>query len=212
MCVHDAPHQLRDRDAEALGFLAQEGELGVGERYDLLLHTGSIPRDAYVNPVVFNIGCGPVRIEGAIGVDLHAVGGVDVQADILALPFRDGVADRIVADHVLEHVDQRLTFAVLREAGRVLRPGGAIEVGVPDLADYCRHWLEAGSDVMTKADLLRGIYGGQFHAGEYHRSGWDAALLTDVLATAGFTDVSIGADDGPWRMEGFCIKATGVKA
>lgn len=161
---------------------------------------------------VLNLGAGPLRLDGEIGVDLYPVAGADVQADLVALPFVDGCADRVRLDHVLEHIDQRLTFAVLLEAGRVLKPGGAIEVGVPDLADYCRHWLEAGSDAMTKADLLRGIYGGQFHPGEYHRSGWDADLLVDVLATAGFRDVVVGTDDGAWRMEGFSIKATGVKS
>lgn len=162
--------------------------------------------------VNLNLGAGPLRLPGEVGVDLHPTAGADVRGDLVALPFVDGCADRVRLDHVLEHVDQRLTLAVLLEAARVLRPGGAIEVGVPDLTDYCRHWLEAGADAMTKADLLRGIYGGQFHAGEYHKSGWDADLLVDVLTTAGFTDVAVGTDDGPWRMEGFSIKATGVKA
>lgn len=161
--------------------------------------------------VALNLGAGPLRLDGEIGVDLYPTAGADVQADLVALPFVARCADHVRADHVLEHVDQRLTLAVLLEAARVLKPGGVIEVGVPDLADYCRHWLDAGSDAMTKADLLRGIYGGQFHPGEYHRSGWDADLLVDMLGTAGFTDVEVGADDGPWRLEGFCIKATGKK-
>lgn len=161
--------------------------------------------------IVLNLGCGPLRLEGEIGVDLHPTAGADVQADILRLPFRDGAADRVRADHVLEHLPTRLAVAVLLEARRVLKPGGTVVVGVPDLADYCRAWLDPAADAHEKAVLLRGIYGGQSHDGEYHQSGFDRATLADLLAAVGFADVVVGPDEGPYRTEGFCICATGVR-
>ncbi len=49
--------------------------------------------------------------------------------DATALPFPDGVFDRVIAAEVLEHVpsDQR----ALSEIARVLRPGGLLAVTVP---------------------------------------------------------------------------------
>jgi SAM-dependent methyltransferase len=52
-----------------------------------------------------------------------------VCGDATAMPFSDGVFDRVIAAEVLEHVpaDQR----ALREIARVLRPGGLLAVTVP---------------------------------------------------------------------------------
>jgi len=162
--------------------------------------------------VVLNVGCGPTRIVGEIGVDLHPTGGCDVQADLMALPFADGSVDAVRLDHVLEHLDQRLGVAALLEARRVLKQGGDIRVGVPDLSAYFAAWLDGPADHATRAALLRGIYGGQTHEGEYHRSGYDAATLKDLLEAVGFAVTGVRDDDGPFRTEGFCIAATGVKA
>ena len=162
--------------------------------------------------VALNVGCGPTRIAGEIGVDLHPTGGCDVQADLMALPFADGSVDAIRLDHVLEHLDQRHGVGALSEARRVLRPGGRIVVGVPDVWRYFHVWVTKTPIPSHKAMLLRGIYGGQTHAGEYHRSGWDAHLLQDVLEAVGFHDIHVRDDDGPFRTEGYCITATGVKA
>lgn len=162
--------------------------------------------------VALNVGCGPVRFAGEVGVDLHPTGGCDVQADLLALPFRDGSVDAVRLDHVLEHLEQAVAVRALLQAWRVLRAGGRIVVGVPDLAAYCAEWLDGSSSPAARAMLVRGIYGGQTHPGEYHRSGWDALMLRDLLAAVGFEQVAVREDDGPFRTEGYCITASGVKA
>ena len=52
-----------------------------------------------------------------------------VSGDATAMPFGDGVFDRVIAAEVLEHIhdDQR----ALHEIARVLRPGGLLAVTVP---------------------------------------------------------------------------------
>jgi len=56
-------------------------------------------------------------------------GGVDVAADITALPFRDASFDAVLCSHVLEHVEDDRT--AMAELARVLRPGGWLVVLVP---------------------------------------------------------------------------------
>jgi 2-polyprenyl-6-hydroxyphenyl methylase/3-demethylubiquinone-9 3-methyltransferase len=67
-----------------------------------------------------------------VGLDLSATalplarehGVAPVRGDVLRLPFRDGVADVVVAGEVLEHVSDPARLVV--EACRVLRPGGTL--------------------------------------------------------------------------------------
>lgn len=97
---------------------------------------------------VLEVGCGPRKtaVEWT-GVDLVPGGrngttgnarGRPSQADVAAkgqrLPFRDGAFGAVVARHNLEHyVD---LVEVLDEWRRVVRPGGALVVVVPDEDTY----------------------------------------------------------------------------
>jgi glycosyltransferase involved in cell wall biosynthesis/SAM-dependent methyltransferase len=53
-----------------------------------------------------------------------------VEGDAAALPFRDGTLDAVTLVSVLDHTTQPL--AAVREAARVLRPGGVLVVRVPN--------------------------------------------------------------------------------
>ena len=101
---------------------------------------------------LLEIGCGTApllvaaapRYSSMVGVDIAfrwlvvakkrlAEAGLDLPlicACAEALPFPDGIFDRVVADSVLEHVqDQR---KVLRESYRVLSPAGCLFVSTPN--------------------------------------------------------------------------------
>ncbi|MEN9935472.1 MAG: hypothetical protein RLZZ387_2051 [Chloroflexota bacterium] len=53
------------------------------------------------------------------------------------LPFRDGVADAVVASHVLEHMPGIAeATGLVAEMARIVRPGGTLVVTTPDLLWY----------------------------------------------------------------------------
>lgn len=56
---------------------------------------------------------------------------VDIRADVTRLPFEDARWDLVICSHVLEHVVD--DTAAIRELRRVLRPGGALLVMVPQV-------------------------------------------------------------------------------
>jgi len=75
------------------------------------------------------IGGAGRSVEGYINLDLFPMTGVDVAADAEALPFPDGVFQRVECDAVLEHV--RDPRRVMSEIRRVLAPGGYAHLVTP---------------------------------------------------------------------------------
>ncbi|MBD0690245.1 class I SAM-dependent methyltransferase [Streptomyces sp. CBMA123] len=52
------------------------------------------------------------------------------------LPFADASVDWVYAEHLIEHVTLPVAVGWLREARRILRPGGVLRLTTPDLARY----------------------------------------------------------------------------
>jgi ubiquinone/menaquinone biosynthesis C-methylase UbiE len=87
------------------------------------------------------------------------------------LPFRDGAFDTVLAMAVMEHVDDPVTC--MREAARVLAPGGRLVITTPTpIGDRIHHFL-AIFNITSK------------HAAEEHQSVMDRAQLHDALRRAG---------------------------
>jgi predicted SAM-dependent methyltransferase len=84
------------------------------------------------SPLRLHLGCGNVRLPGWVNIDID--GGPDLQLDLrFGLPFPDASVDLIHTEHMLEHMCLSDGKLLLAEAHRVLRPGGKMRVGVPDL-------------------------------------------------------------------------------
>lgn len=82
------------------------------------------------NRIVLDLGCGHRKRPGAIGVDIAAVPGVDVRADITrTLPFRDSSVDEVHASHLLEHLEDLTGF--MNEVYRICKPGALVHFRFP---------------------------------------------------------------------------------
>lgn len=80
--------------------------------------------------VILDIGCGNNKTMGAIGLDRVKTNDVDILCDIgQSLPFKNEVIDKIIANHVLEHVDD--VIKTIEEFHRVLKLGGVAIIEVP---------------------------------------------------------------------------------
>ena len=91
-----------------------------------------------------DIGPGTVRIQGFETMNIVWSRTTDYILDASRrLPFRDNTFCLIHASHVLEHIAWYRVEQVLQEWVRILMPGGALEIWVPDAYKVCKVVIDA---------------------------------------------------------------------
>jgi len=110
------------------------------------------------------------QLGDVIRLDMNLAYGPDVAANVTALPFADESIDSISSNSLFEHV--AYPHDVIREAFRVLRPGGTLVTTVPF------HFVQHG----CPNDYLR--YTGQFFHEACGSAGF-APVLTDTRSASG---------------------------
>ena len=141
-----------------------------------------------------HLGCWKRHLPGFVHVDLCDFPHIDYRHDIGSLPmFADGSAELVYASHCLEYFDREQAREVLREWGRVLRPGGILRVAVPDFPALVKVY-EATGDIQR---ILGPLYGRmEIQEGEgrprclYHKTVYDFRSLEQVLLECGYFNVS----------------------
>jgi SAM-dependent methyltransferase len=100
-----------------------------------------------------NFGCGTRIAPGWTNIDFQGVDGRVWRVNLLAgFPFPANHFDVVYSSHVLEHFTLEEAASLLREAQRVLKPGGVIRTVVPDLEDAAREYLRILSLPDSDAD------------------------------------------------------------
>jgi SAM-dependent methyltransferase len=97
---------------------------------------------AHVNITRLNWGCGPTPPGGWINADILQAPKITLSGDIrtgLALP--DASVDYAVSIHALQDLPYLDIVPALRELRRVLKPGGVLRLGLPDLERAIEAWL-----------------------------------------------------------------------
>jgi SAM-dependent methyltransferase len=128
------------------------------------------------------------------------------------LPFSANTFELVYASHVLEHFAWYHTEKILREWARILKPGGVLEVWVPDGLKICKAFVQAetlGEDPLVsdpwtrfneKRDPCVWASGRTFTYGDgtgavnnpnWHRALFSPRYLQVVLQNAGFRSVEL---------------------
>ena len=90
-----------------------------------------------------NLGCGERFHPDWINIDLTSGRSGVIAHDLeRGIPFQSKSADAVYLAAVFEHIRRNDAANFLREIYRVLKPGGIVRVGVPDLEKICRIYLE----------------------------------------------------------------------
>ena len=84
--------------------------------------------------IKLNLGCGNIRFEGYINIDVTETPATDIIADIVSLPMFPGdCVDEIQMNAVFEHLYRYQQKPALKEWLRILKPGGKLIINwIPD--------------------------------------------------------------------------------
>ena len=137
--------------------------------------------------IKLEIGSGPKPREGYIHFDIRADVNADVVGDARKLPFKDGEFEEVYSRFFLEHLPRRDAVIALKEMARVLRNGGVIEIIVPNIAYFCKVFVEEKGQ--KKYWALNKIYGFENYPEDHHYFGYDEETLSNLLKEIGFADI-----------------------
>ncbi len=167
----------------------------------------------------YHIGCGPMIAEGFINIDesfgpygnemqhgvLYRVSDVP-HSYILRHDLRKGIPagpqslDVIYHSHFLEHLTREDGSEFIRKCHVCLVPGGTMRIALPDLALWCRHYINGdkpffdwykntylrrnGDMYQTHAQIFMGMIYNHGHCMAY-----DYETLELILKDAGFVNI-----------------------
>jgi len=125
--------------------------------------------------------------EGSINVDIKAIPGVDVVTDITrGLPFRSESVDEIASCGTLEHFSRSELETILREFFRVIKKGGLLKIGVPDLQRIINAYALG---TIEHEVVNQYLYGRGKDAYDLHRMAFDFEGLFGLLKDTGFSRI-----------------------
>jgi len=134
-----------------------------------------------------NIGCGETHPPSYINSDIES-DTADIIHDMRQLPYKNETVDEISSHHSLEHIPYIDSEKTLIEFYRVLKVGGYLDIGIPDLTLCCRKYLD-------DERLIHLIYGWQrkmdnssdaLDKNQIHKSGYSKKGLISILEKIGF--------------------------
>jgi predicted SAM-dependent methyltransferase len=139
-------------------------------------------------------GCGRKPVPGWVNSDRQALPGVDICCDIRdGLPVPADHFDYVASMHALQEIPFRELVGVLHELRRVIRTGGVLRLGLPDLDRAIDAYVrgDAGYFVVPDDDAatLAGKLSVQMTWYGSSRSLLTHDFVAELLAKAGFADV-----------------------
>lgn len=135
--------------------------------------------------IQLNVGCGIMTLSNYINIDMNYMG-ADILMDARKLGFIDNSIDKIVAYHLLEHLEYDDVISTLMDWYRILKPNGILDIELPDIMGVCKRYISEKS-MDKRYNILSTMYG--LKDLTHHLSGWDKEILWHHLNLVGYVDI-----------------------
>src|SRR5262245_23054924 len=113
-----------------------------------------------------NLGSGEIPWPDHVNVDLRALAGVDLLADVHRLPFEPGSLDEVASSHLVEHFrEYHLRTRLLPYWKSLLRAGGRLRIICPNWAAMLQR-VQDGRMTLPNFKLV--TFGAQDYEGDDH--------------------------------------------
>lgn len=185
-----------------------------------------------------NLGCGNDVKNGYVNVDLYPVYEGVMKMDLSKLPwgFDSASCSEVLMLDFLEHFSYKMTKSILDEVFRILKPGGFVDIQVPDfehcalaameMLDYLCNVCGNSSKKFSFNDkgvkaceqcntptrdiasaAVHRLYGGQDRDGNWHFTAFTRNLLHSMLKDAGFENMELLEKHHQWKNWNFKMRA-----
>jgi predicted SAM-dependent methyltransferase len=143
-----------------------------------------------------NWGCGEYPEPGWLNSDIKSTPGIDIVADVrVGLPLASDSIDYIASIHALPELPYADLVPALTELRRVLKPGGVLRLGLPDLDRGIAAYQRGDPDYFHVPDEDARTLGGKFVTQMiwygYSRTLFVHDFAEEVLERAGFSRVEL---------------------
>jgi len=155
-----------------------------------------------------NLGCGDAKLPGFVNIDLYNdYGEPDKRLDARQLPYGQDSVDVIYSSHMLEHLGHMEVESTLQHWLSILKPGGELELHIPNLEYSVTNWLRADK-LERQGHALDQIFGRQTYEGEFHKTGFTKEFIVDLLDHVGYGSIHVESE---WALGAEGLKVTAIK-
>lgn len=110
------------------------------------------------------------------------------------LPWSDGTADYLFSSHMIEHLTYEEGERLMKECYRILKPGGAMRIAVPDvrkmaeayLNNECTNWDAFNEPCKTSKSQAERFWRVLTHD---HKAAYDFQAMSVLCQGAGFQNI-----------------------
>lgn len=151
-------------------------------------------------PIKLHLACGPNIVKDWVNIDILDKKGITIHDLTKPLPYKDSSVDAIFHEHFIEHLSKAEAEAFLRDCYRVLKLGGIMRIGWPDLKKLINayNFKKRKFKDYVLPHMADHRHGGNWDEifsdclfGWEHKYAYTANHLKKVVADIGFKDVEV---------------------
>jgi len=142
-----------------------------------------------VSGLRLNIGCGHIKHDDYINVDMRERPGIDIVSEPTGIPIETGEVAEIVSTNLIEHFTAHtLDHVLLPYWKSLLKSGGHLITVAPDGAAML---CAVNSGAMSFEDFREVLFGGKDSGDDFHRNLITPDSYRNALHRAGFVDIEM---------------------